>query len=312
MRDLIKPDLVQVETNTDCNLRCPICPLTVLMKNRPTSHVSFDEYRTLFEASFAPPYMVIFSGFSEGLLNPDIFRMVEYEKKRRNQVLVATNGLPLSDDCIDRLLELEVDEVIISMDSIDPDVFRSIRKGTDLAPIVQGVLNLRDQIEKRKSLTRLVINAVVTQSTAPYLKGLVDFMHDNRLKEIALIKVMNMKAVRNSFFDREFLSWEEYDRLKPAGIADHARSLGIDIMRSDAAVLKNQGCHLPRRSFYISADFDVSVCPFSSFYDEHVFGNLKRQSIGEIHGSERFRRFREKFEQGGWWPVCEECACLFS
>jgi len=83
-------------------------------------------------------------------------------------------------------------------------------------------------------------------------------------------------------------------------------------MRSDDRVLHNQGCHLPLGGLYISAEFDVSVCPFLSFSAAGVFGNLRQTSIDEIRGSDRFTAFADRFRRGGWLEACEDCACLFS
>ncbi len=66
----IKPDLIQFEVNTRCNLRCPICLYTAVAKDHKLTDVTYEEYRDIFVASFTPPYVIIYSGFSEALLNP--------------------------------------------------------------------------------------------------------------------------------------------------------------------------------------------------------------------------------------------------
>lgn len=308
----IKPDLIQFEVNTACNLRCPICPHPSISKTRKPREVSFEAYQRIFEPAFIPPYVIIFSGFSEALLNPQLPQMARFEKERGCNVMVATNAKLLSSDSIERFLDMEIDQFVISLDSPDPEVYGPIRLGTKLESTLRNLEALQNAIARRGTDTRIVLNSVVMRSTARGLTDLLDFMHNKGLEDVCFIKIMKMAGAQDPFLEAQFLDWPEYNALPFDEIGQHAQRLGIRTMRSDDGVLKSQGCHVTARSFYISAAFDVSVCPFLSFDSGTVFGNLETQSIDEIFESEAFRSFRQRFEKGGWLPACEACACLFT
>jgi MoaA/NifB/PqqE/SkfB family radical SAM enzyme len=304
--------MIQFEPNTRCNLLCPICPYVAVSRERPAQNVTFGEYREVFERSFTPPYVVIFSGFSETLLNPDVMEMVRFEKDRHCQVSLATNGLLLDADRSASLLDMGVDQIIVSLDSPLPEVYAAIRDSDALGRVMQNVLHLQEEIGRRNSRSKIVINAVVTQSSAPHLRELFEFLHANGISDVAFIKIMKMALTKGPVLRREYIDWQDYEGLPWQELLNTAKQLGINVMRSDSRVIGTSGCHLPGKGFYISADFDVSTCPFLSFDNDYVFGNLRRQSIEEITGNQPYREFCRLFEGGNHLPQCRECACLFS
>jgi MoaA/NifB/PqqE/SkfB family radical SAM enzyme len=308
----VRPELVQVELNTTCNLRCRICPYTAGAGGRPPRNVSLADYQRLIGPAFEPPYVVVLSGFSETLLNPDVPRIVAFEKHRGCKVLLATNGTLLDDRRAARLLDAGVDQFVVSLDADRPDVYQALRSGADLRAVLRNVLRLRDQLARHPGASTIVVNAVVTRSTAPHLPALLDFLHRHRLPDVALIKVMKLAAMRNRFLQTEFLSWDEYDALPHDRLAAQARSLGLRLMRSDRRLLQTRGCHCPTGAFYVSADFDLTVCPMLSFAPRSVFGNLRRRTADAICRTARFTTFRRHFAAGRRPALCSQCACLFT
>ena len=308
----VRPELVQVEVNTTCNLRCRICPYTATAGERPSRDLTFEEYRTVFGRSFTPPYVVIFSGFSETLLNPHVHRMAEFEKRRGCKVLLATNGTLLDARRAARFLDAGVDQFVVSLDAGRPDVYQALRSGADFAAVLRNVLRLREELARRASASTIVVNCVVTRSTAPHLGELLTFLHRHGLEDVALIKVMKLAAMRNRFLQTQFLSWDEYNALPLAALARQAQALGLRLMRSDDRVLETRGCHCPDGAFYVSADLDLSVCPLLSFAPRWVFGNLRRETIDAVCRRNRFAAFRSRFAAGRRPALCRECACLFT
>lgn len=308
----VRPALLQVEVNTRCNLRCGICPCTAAAGTRPARNLSLADYRRVVERSFLPPYLAIFSGFSETLLHPQLHRLVEFEKRRGCTVMVATNGTTLDERRIHRLLDAGIDQFVVSFDTARPGVYEAIRSGASFDRVLGNVLRLRDAIGRRSGATSIVVNSVVTRTTAPHLEELLGFLHRHGLRHVALIKVMRFPATQRGFPRREFLSWADYNALPFDRLARRARKLGLRMMRSDDAVLRTRGCHCPTGAYYLSAELDLTVCPFLSFRPRWVFGNLRRETIEEISGKTAFEAFRARFAARRWPSVCEECACLFT
>lgn len=311
MPEPIQAEVVQFEVNTTCNMRCRICPL-VLREGREAHEVDFSEFQSIFEANFAPPYMIIFSGFSEALLNTDLGQMIEWEKARGNRVLVATNGKLLDREAAATLLDLRVDQVAVSLDSVLPAIYEGLRPGLPLAGLLDNLRTFQRAISERDAPTRVVINSVVTRSTSPHLDGVLDFLTRVGIGDWALIKVMLEPDARSRSADAEYLSWEEYEALGLDSLLERAQARGVHAFRSDPRVLETKGCQLPGHSFYLNADFDVSSCPFASFHPGFVFGNLRERHLREIFDEDAYAAFRKRFERRDHPAMCHRCACLFS
>lgn len=304
-------EFIQMELNTVCNMRCEVCPL-VLDGPREPLDVDPEEYFSIFQRNFAAPYLLIISGFSEALLCPGLLPIIAWEKKRGNQVFVGTNGKLLSGKLLEDLLDLEVDQIVLSLDSMDREVYQGLRHGQNLDELLERVGSARERILARGSRTRLVVNSVVTRSTAPLLTELVERLAEMGVGDLALIKVMRMGDLTSGYLEREYLTWDQYDDLDLKALVRRAGESGIHAIMSDRSVLREDGCRIPDTGFYISADFDVSPCPYASFDRRYVFGNLREAHIREIFGSSAYQEFRAAFRDRGHLPVCENCACLFS
>lgn len=307
----VKIELLQFEPNTVCNLRCPICPAT--NKQRSHHHVEPERYRQIIGRSFEPPYLLILSGFSETLLHPRLEEIIRFEKERGCQVFLASNASVLGSQRARSLLAAGVDQFVISLDTLDADLFARIRRGTSFQQITSNLEMLRELITQSGSRCRLTVNAVVTAATAGGLSALLEYVAARELGEVALIKIMKMAGMNDPFLMQQFLDWHQYrNAVDWQALREVAARHSLAVMYSDDSVIKQQGCHLPGKSFYLSADFQLSTCPFLSFLPQYVFGNLLEESIEEITSSRRYREFTATFARGRHLPECESCACLFS
>jgi radical SAM protein with 4Fe4S-binding SPASM domain len=311
MEGSYEPKAIQIEINTDCDLRCPFCPMLNVYRGRAKRHMPFEELKEVFERNFHKPHQTTFSGFAEAMLNPALWPMVEFEKARGNEVLLATNGTHLDAFNINRIVELGVDKVIATLDALEPEAYRRLRQG-DVGTVIANLGALREAVEKAGAPTDIVLNYVVMRSTAAGMEPFISFMRANGFGTVMFIKIMGDARVRNAFVEKEHLSWEEYGALDFDRLTELAKEQGICAQRSDASQLRSSGCEMPEMGVYISADWEISCCPFLAQYPEFVFGNLKEQSISEIYGSQRFAELRSRLARGEWTSQCEECACLFS
>jgi radical SAM protein with 4Fe4S-binding SPASM domain len=88
--------------------------------------------------------------------------------------------------------------------------------------------------------------------------------------------------------------------------------LGVNLMRSSRQSRQRHGCALPQKGLYVSADFDLAVCPFSYFYRDFRFGNLLETDLADIRNREPYRAFRRRCERRDYPELCAGCACTFA
>ena len=146
------PRELMVEVSTRCNYYCVYC-FRNMMLGEDLGDMEPEVYeKVLDEAVKAGVEKISFSGWGEPLLNKHIMGFIAEAKERGLRVLLNTNGYFLP-DYIDELYELGVDEIYVSLDSSDEDVYRVLRRGGDLARVLEALLRLRDK--RKRDLSRV-------------------------------------------------------------------------------------------------------------------------------------------------------------
>jgi len=84
---------------------------------------------------------VVFSGWGEPLTHPEIINFLKEVKDLGVYTVLNTNGSLLS-RYADDLYRLDVDEIVVSIDSVETDVYESIRVGGMLSDVVKGLLRI--------------------------------------------------------------------------------------------------------------------------------------------------------------------------
>lgn len=134
-----------IETTTRCNLRCKQCAHVVGKYAFADMAVeTFEHLRPLF------PHlqMVALYGHGETFLYKHFFEMLAELKRYKLLVYVTTNGTLLSESVCERLVELGLDKLAISMDAATPELFNEIRRGADFEKVVQNIHTL-NAVKKR-------------------------------------------------------------------------------------------------------------------------------------------------------------------
>ena len=138
----------QIETTLRCNLACPMCESPLIRES--TGDMTLEQFKKVIDGM--PTLISInLTGIGESLLNKDIFEMIAYAKSKGIYVWFTTNGTLLVEKVNRRLIELGVDELVVSFDAADPEVFKQIRLGATLEQVTQ---NLREFVELKKRMGR--------------------------------------------------------------------------------------------------------------------------------------------------------------
>lgn len=146
-------DLVYHKT---CTLNCIYCecgPTTNLTLKRK-EYVPFDEVKAelahYFENHPDPDY-VTFSGSGEPTLNPNIGKIIDFikEKKEKIRVAVLTNATLLSDPVVRKDLS-RADLVMPSLDAVTPETFEKINRPAeqlDVHKVIDGLKTFAESFQ---------------------------------------------------------------------------------------------------------------------------------------------------------------------
>lgn len=136
-----------VEVTTHCNYNCIHCFRVLL--NEPLGHMSMKTYERLLEIALrAGVSKLSFSGWGEPLIHPYIIDMLRIAKSKGFNILLNTNGALLT-EYAKHIVDLGIDELVVSIDAVDPELYSNIRVKGMLGNVTQGLLRVKELLKER-------------------------------------------------------------------------------------------------------------------------------------------------------------------
>src|SRR6476469_4603988 len=176
-----RPYVVSWNLTYRCNLACEHCyldaggtPLVDTANFADRSELGTEECFGVIDqiAAFAPECLTILTG-GEPLLRRDILEIVRHAAERGLWVVVGTNGVRITQNVAQRLMEAGARGLSLSLDALDPDRHDGFRK-------VRGAW--RNTVEGAEILNRTGLPFIVQTTTGSHnlgeLDAIADFAHD--------------------------------------------------------------------------------------------------------------------------------------
>lgn len=141
------PILLQVQTISACNGKCPFCPYPFTSKNLPQGRMDWQTYRKIVDESVAFSSLRMFTPMlqNEPLLDKDIFKAVRYFKEKdggRIPVFLVTNGYLLTKEKIKALVASGLDHLIISLNAYHKKTYEELMPGFTFEKTLRNIENL--------------------------------------------------------------------------------------------------------------------------------------------------------------------------
>jgi len=322
---LNSPFLVVWNITNMCNLRCRHC-------YQQAGHVSKDELtleeklKLVDELASVGIVGIAFSG-GEPIMHPDFFPTARRARERNLYVSVATNGVLLTPEIVNRLANIGVGYVEVSLDSARPEVHDSFR-GLPGAwkRTVEGISNSTKAgifTVMATTVTRLNLEDVPALIDLSKKLGVSRFAHFNFIPTGRGKEIINLDL---SPPQREELLKLLYEKSQTSGIEvlssapQFARvvfqqSCGGSIAPTHFYVGKNRnwglkalaefigGCGAGRLYCAIQPNGDVTPCVF---IPQLIVGNIREKTFSEIwHTTKIFKDFQVRTNLKGSCAKCE-------
>lgn len=102
-----------------------------------------------------------YSSSGEPLLHPHVFEMLEYATQNsQTMISLTTNGTLLTEARIEKILQLGVHVIDISIDAFSPETYAMIRRKGDLTRTRPNVLNLINRSKAAGGHTKVVVSFI--------------------------------------------------------------------------------------------------------------------------------------------------------
>lgn len=336
------PDTVTFWITSRCNLRCEMCLVRDKLKpanieDQTNYELTTEEVKSIIDQiSFFKP-IVYFCG-GEPFLRNDIFELIEHTKKRGLICSTTTNGVLLSPENVERILDSKIDNIGISLDG--PNKIHDISRGAPgtFEKTVKGTRLLVNAKSRRKSaLPNIKLHCIISALNVSYLSDVVEIAEELGVDELTFgyltFYPQKTVAAHNFKFNQLFNSKcdvRAYITDNGDDIADVDVSLLVEEVQkiqkgkpkipisffpslaSKSGVPKyfskschtKASCHAPWLLTEILPDGGLSPCL------SYVVGNLREESFQGLWNNQTFRHFRKVLKKEGYFQACFRCCSI--
>ncbi len=295
------PSQAQIEITNRCNLTCKMCPrdyFNLLKEDMP-----LETFKKIVDR-LENITLLTLTGWGEPLVHPHIFEMITYCKERSHKVKLTTNGTLLSSEMRQRVFSSGLDEITISLESIN----KASEVGHTNLDVLQHIKDLAK--ERQDNIPTISLQATLHKGRGQDVYEVIRFGKEAGVQRINLGRLdvrLNENLERPSA-QEEISILREADRL--------GRELGIRVdsiqyalfdgfERTTYKILKSvlhrfgKYCLRLYDYVYINQKAEVTPCCGMPTYG---MGNLLEKGLGEIWKSKEFQYFREHHNR-----ICGKC-----
>ncbi|WP_263381471.1 radical SAM protein [Granulicella arctica] len=326
-----EPVCLYLETTNRCNLLCTTCPRTY-EQLEPEADMPWELFTSLID-QYPNIARVVLHGIGEPMLVKDIAQRVKYLKDRNIYVLFNTNGTLLNDTNGRALIEAGLDELRVSLDAAESEVFQMVRGKDFFDKIVANVANFT-QLQRELNAPKPRVSLWLTglRETVDQLPNFVRLAHSVGVTEVYLQRLVffddpmsdkSMARAESALFEHttegeealireaEAVALELGVMFSASGATDPGES--IRMQRTDNPWSL---CRRPWSLMYITANGRVLPCCIAPFsmkgYGSFTLGDATQSSLREIWNGSEYQRFRDGLLTSAPPPACSNCGLRWS
>ncbi len=306
----------QIEITLRCNLACPMCENPLIQET--TGDMTFEQFKGILDQM---PYLVSLNltGIGESLMNRDLWPMLEEAKRRGLYVWFTSNGTLLTAGFARRLIEVGLDELVISFDGASAPTFDAVRLGARFADVVRNVERLQ-AIKRELGRTNLKLAFGIT------------VVRDNIDEVPDIVRLAARLDVAEAIIGTALVDLDSPDailrpdtpkptRVQIAAMTEQARRVGkesgvrVSIAAPETARGRECNCVKPWTTCYITKDGWFFPCcdvtqrriPRAELV-KHAFGNVITGRLADFWNGEEYRRLRRGIaDPSVRWALCKTC-----
>ncbi len=290
-----------------------MCPVTVLADRWPALDLPWESFERIARA-FEKTKWVHLQGWGEPLLHRRIFDMIALAKGAGCRVGFTTNGTRLTHQAGERLLDLGLDILAVSIAGAAKQSHEAIRVGSNFERLLEALRRFAQQKARRKSaVPKLEIFFLMTPANLAELPQAVELaaaLGADELVATNLDYVITPQLDELRAFAPSPPARAHREAMEEARVA--AQRFGVGFRANSLEPREMAVCDLnPLKILFISADGSVSPCVYTSltgqaaiprFFDGKPvsippvrFGNVNQQELMEIWEAPAYRAFRRQF-----------------
>lgn len=283
------PSAVWIEPTNVCNLKCIMCPNSVI-EQRNKGFMDMVLYQKIIDEikNFATYVILCISG--ESLLHKDFSKMVKIAKQNGLAVYLSTNATVLTRGLSRRILEAGLDWVNFSFDGCTKEIYEKVRIGANFEKTLRNVIDFLEIKKELKAKTQAEIQILVMDKKGEknYQENVENFSQN--FKNLPLDYIQKRQP---STWGKFLAKTKKYE----------FKELGDEF----------SPCSYLWSSLHILWNGQVVACT-SDFFGDNILGKFPEQSLKKIWNDKPMINFRDAMITGPYLkynPNCESCDSLW-
>jgi MoaA/NifB/PqqE/SkfB family radical SAM enzyme len=161
------PGIIVIDVTNLCNLRCPVCPVTVAM-NRTRGMMSLQTFKMIVDdlARHRAKPAIYFNFSGEPTLNPELPELVAYAARHGHETFISTNATKLDRGLAERLIEAGLSRINLCLDGFTAEAQESYRIRSNFEQVkanIEGFAEARRRLGKPQP--ELVLQTLLTSKS---------------------------------------------------------------------------------------------------------------------------------------------------
>ncbi len=254
------PSQITVDVTEYCNLACIHCPYETVtkLKGRARQHLSPQWHTKLIDEIVSDGQghcrYVRYTGDGEPLAHPGLADLIAYAHDRSGiPINLTTNGMLLTEDRAEALLDAGVDVFDISIDANTQETYARVRVKGKLDITRANVLRLIEMVRERPGSARVMVSFVEQPLNAHEAD---DFRNDWRAAGADFVVVRRPHSCAGSIPAQAKVLW-------------------------DAAPAERRACLYPWERLTLKADGSLSYCP-TDWRHEAEIGHIAATTVRDV------------------------------
>ncbi|HXX53550.1 MAG TPA: radical SAM/SPASM domain-containing protein [Thermodesulfovibrionales bacterium] len=273
------PVEIALELTNHCNLKCIMCPVPSLKRERGFMSEPLFE-KTVADISGEAGYLFLPQGFGEPLLHARWSRLMKFARSVQiGPIIVLTNGMLLRADLLPSFMDM-VDVIVVTIDGSTAETYESVRVKSNFGTVTNNVENFL----KMRS-----------HSLTPHLIVRMIRMRDTEMEVEAFRTQWSRKIGRG-------------DLVQISDCIDWAGSVPYRNIPENQVQTSRHPCRMLWKNLTVYHDGRVSPCCYDA-EGELLVGNVVDQSLRDIWNGARLRDLRSLHRSHGFEKIaiCSRC-----
>lgn len=307
------PRVLKVEPTQFCNLSCTFCPNPQLPVKH---HLKLTQFQAFWKTVDPSEIVKVgFTGLGETLLNNDFWEMHKLVKGHDIRTSLVTNGSLLGRKG-EALIRAGVDDVAVSLETLDERMHEAQRLGSRFAEVIDGIQTF--SARSRGTNTHLHIICAMKRGTSAHAVDVVNFCKSVGLEPPKIYPVYErfvpgqgsiVTSASHLSMQAELARVREavHDAYGHSGAPSREESLQKAML--SGTTYQDLSCDEPRHVFVLRADGSYAACN-ESIFDLEEAGRGRHghgASVRKIWQSRFFKRRRLSLYMGKPTETCVGC-----